>query len=80
MITTRPEFVARRNAFAGLIEDELLRSDAVPNRYAEQRAAIPARLSDMRAAYDALCVISAMHNPGAADFDRAESICAAWGV
>ena len=37
-------------------------------------------LADMRAAYDALCTISAMPAPAQADFDRAESICSAWGV
>lgn len=80
MIATRSKFVARRNAFADLISAELRLGDAVPNRYAEQRAAIPAKISDLRAAYAALCIISAMPNPAQADFDRAASICAAWGV
>jgi len=80
MIATRPQFVARRNAFADLIEAEVQRGDAVPIRYAEQRAAIPATLADMRTAYVALCDISAMQAPAQADFDRAESICTAWGV
>lgn len=80
MIATRPQFVARRNAFADLIEAEVQRGDAVPIRYAEQRSAIPATLADMRAAYDALCTISAIPAPAQADFDSAESICSAWGV
>jgi hypothetical protein len=80
MIATRPQFVALRNAFADLIEAEVRRGDAVPIRYSEQRAAIPPRLADMRAAYDALCIISAMPAPVQVDFDRAESICAAWGI
>lgn len=80
MIATRPQFVARRNAFADLIEAELRRGDAVPVRYAEQRATIPATLADMRVAYESLCAISAMPAPAQADFDRAESICSARGI
>lgn len=80
MIATHPLFVTRRNAFAAAIDAELLQAQAVPNRYAEQRAAIEPRLSAMRSAYDALCVISAMPAPDQADFDKAEAICSAWGV
>jgi hypothetical protein len=80
MIAARAQFVARRTAFADQIEAEVQRGSAVPIRYADQRAVIEARLAAMRAAYGKLCVISATPKPDQADFDKAEAICAAWGV
>lgn len=80
MNTDRKNFVRLRNAFSDAIEAEIQQGQAVPCRYAEQRAAVPVRIDAMRGDYAALCEISAMAAPTPAHFERAASICKAWGV
>ena len=80
MITTRSQFVARRNEFFDLLAAEKIRLDAVPSRYADQRASGGARMVKLQAAYADLCAISAIAAPIQADFDRAEDICIQWGA